>query len=953
MAKSQFFKKNHLIGIKNKLIKEMNKESIEKNLATSGFKKIIDSADFYFKKAQEALQNWLDLELGDQMKEDLIRLSSDYTQFMEIASSEPEIEKIKDLLFEIVSYCDEKANGKKKYNKYDDTRVLAKAGVRMNDWISALIKLKFKHSEINGRSIVNALYYLFEPQHNCIILSENHRKMVSENLLKKEYVPDNFIADLKTHFEEYNLTVQNQDNYTYLLSMLIYALRNEWLDEVIGLMASDGTGWQEDELVLGPNFEGLIVWNSKKPSGGDKTLKFLRDLIKDGQSFPLYYSSRGSVLYKANIIDFATDQKELDSKEWPFSKIKQYSAHFGDYQDNSKTAKIIFFADSLIKLNPIPVNQFKFFGGFSAPTQDNLSPIKDLAGEEKEIETEVTEPLIQRKMNTPLNQILYGPPGTGKTYNSINHALTVIGKTDLKRIEELEISCDKDKAKEFFDDLEMEGEFNDGRKFLRAIFDFYIQKRQIVFTTFHQSMSYEDFIEGIKPLEPKEEGGNVNYKVIDGIFKRIAKEANNNLEIVVLKKEKGIKEYKMPFEQAFSKLHENIKESLLEDPIEEENNKIKGLKVSLDSSHFCLTGIVGNSIRMMTRTGNEQNTMTKETLRSIYEKPDKLDEIITGGMKTYYKALSNLMLTWKVDSKLIEKTESNNYVLIIDEINRGNVSAIFGELITLIEPDKRQGNPEALEVTLPYSKEPFSVAKNLYIIGTMNTADRSVEALDTALRRRFTFVEMMPKAELLSPIQTLRRYWLKRIGEYFGNISVYMNEEKYLHKLLGINIIDPKQYTDYGNRKNSLLTLEEMDKALNGAIDFKNGINLQTVLETINKRIEILLDRDHLIGHSYFMNVYSLEELKETFAKNIIPLLQEYFYGDYGKIALVLGEGFCKADKIKVDDNLFAKVEEYTVNGYSDKKNFKLVSIDNNFLIKEAIDKLLNKKPVKTTSEVE
>ncbi|MBU2060883.1 MAG: AAA family ATPase, partial [Bacteroidetes bacterium] len=174
-----------------------------------------------------------------------------------------------------------------------------------------------------------------------------------------------------------------------------------------------------------------------------------------------------------------------------------------------------------------------------------------------------------------------------------------------------------------------------------------------------------------------------------------------------------------------------------------------------------------------------------------------------------------------------EADPTNNYAIFIDEINRGNVSAIFGELITLIEDDKRLGATNELRVKLPYSKREFGVPSNLYIIGTMNTADRSVEALDTALRRRFSFTEMMPKPELLQDIQF-------------------------------------------------------------------DGFNLREVLETINDRIEILLDRDHAIGHSYFLKVESgnVESLKSVFKNSIFPLLQEYFYHDYEKIALILGSGF-------------------------------------------------------------
>jgi 5-methylcytosine-specific restriction endonuclease McrBC GTP-binding regulatory subunit McrB len=172
---------------------------------------------------------------------------------------------------------------------------------------------------------------------------------------------------------------------------------------------------------------------------------------------------------------------------------------------------------------------------------------------------------------------------------------------------------------------------------------------------------------------------------------------------------------------------------------------------------------------------------------------------------------------------------NNNYAIFIDEINRGNVSAIFGELITLIEADKRIGTANEIKVKLPYSKSDFGVPSNLSIIGTMNTADRSVEALDTALRRRFSFIEIMPKPSLLSNIKF-------------------------------------KEFT------------------------------LEDVLITINERIEVLLDRDHTIGHSYFIKLESgdIEGLKLVFLNNIIPLLQEYFYHNYEKIALILGEGFVK-----------------------------------------------------------
>lgn len=198
--------------------------------------------------------------------------------------------------------------------------------------------------------------------------------------------------------------------------------------------------------------------------------------------------------------------------------------------------------------------------------------------------------------------------------------------------------------------------------------------------------------------------------------------------------------------------------------------------------------------------------------------------------------------------------------MIIDEINRGNVSHIFGELITLIEEDKRLGNDEEIKVTLPYSKDPFGVPSNLYIIGTMNTADRSIEALDTALRRRFVFEEMPPKYELTELQQIL-----------------------------------------YGH------TAAE-------------------ILEKINTRIEKLLDRDHLIGHAYFINKDETT-LIESFYKNIIPLLQEYFFGDYGKIGLVLGAGFVEAVENK---SVLASFPSVDYSQFEERESYKIIEYKNN-----------------------
>jgi 5-methylcytosine-specific restriction protein B len=201
---------------------------------------------------------------------------------------------------------------------------------------------------------------------------------------------------------------------------------------------------------------------------------------------------------------------------------------------------------------------------------------------------------------------------------------------------------------------------------------------------------------------------------------------------------------------------------------------------------------------------------------------------------------------------------ADRYAIFIDEINRGNVASIFGELITLIEPNKRMGEEDEVTVLLPYSKTEFRVPSNLDIYGTMNTADRSVEALDTALRRRFTFKEVGPNPDLME----------------------------------------------------------------NKTID---GINLTQLLHTINGRVEHLLDRDHCIGHSYFYNLKDggeLDDLRTVFARNILPLLQEYFYGDLGKVGLVLGKAFVEA-KAK-EEVKFADFDHEDRDLLEDKEVFRL-----------------------------
>ena len=395
----------------------------------------------------------------------------------------------------------------------------------------------------------------------------------------------------------------------------------------------------------------------------------------------------------------------------------------------------------------------------------------------------------------PLNQILFGAPGTGKTYHTKKMAVEIInGKKE------------EDRKRE-----EINKEYEE-----------LIEAGQIVFTTFHQSLSYEDFIEGIKP---ETIDGNVTYEVKDGIFKSICKNAFSK-EIT-----------SDNFEVVYQKLLDEIDNSV--------DNKLV-LETLVHAKEFTIYKNSKNNIRFHSNTEKAyEAVIKKEVLEHYLKTGEALD------WAPYTKSVANYIIE-KYNYIQNEAIEPKNHVLIIDEINRGNVSAIFGELITLLEEDKRKGNPEHTEVKLPYSGKDFSVPNNVYIIGTMNTADRSVEALDTALRRRFSFVEMQPDPEILS-------------------------DEKY------------EKYKD---------------------------VDLSKLLETINQRIEVLIDKDHQIGHSYFIGIQDLEDLRRTFKDKIIPLLEEYFYGDFGKIGLVLGGEF-----IKLAENQVAFPKNFTYeNDFSEDK---------------------------------
>lgn len=441
------------------------------------------------------------------------------------------------------------------------------------------------------------------------------------------------------------------------------------------------------------------------------------------------------------------------------------------------------------------------------------------------------------KMSNPsLNQILYGPPGTGKTYSSIDKALEIL---------------------QHFGEIDS---VPNERKDKKTLFDKYCkgEDRQIEFVTFHQSFSYEEFVEGIKPkfINSNEgaESSKMEYEIKSGIFKQICKKALRNLEDsqkdeAELKEENKVDNLFEAFIKHIQNEQENGGEYILKQNAEKDKN---WLVVLLDSGNYKVIKIFSHSGYLekypVFLNGDKIKTYYRDfKTNNSFKVPSQENRMGYIDTHRFYTAFFNKMQEFEINeqkqnnqNEIELDNELKPYILIIDEINRGNISKILGELITLIEPSKRIGGDEELRVTLPYSNESFGVPSNLYIIGTMNTADRSIALLDTALRRRFEFVEMMPDCE---------------------------------HKEISTDC---------------------------------ESVNLRKLLKAMNERIEFLLDREHTIGHSFFINVNSLSELQQVFKNKIIPLLQEYFYDDYAKIDAVLnGNGMIKLKKDSTLEKLF------------------------------------------------
>ena len=459
------------------------------------------------------------------------------------------------------------------------------------------------------------------------------------------------------------------------------------------------------------------------------------------------------------------------------------------------------------------------------------------------------------------NTILCGPPGTGKTYKTTIYAVAIIEEKDRKEIEE-EARADYDSVKRRYEEYKEQG--------------------LIAFTTFHQSYGYEEFIEGIRPvldtdsdLDATDANTELKYELRPGVFKEFCERAGRP----VVKEQEG--DYELNMNPVVWKVslegtgdNETRRECLANDhirigwdeygsEINEKTDYYNGGQTILnafinkmrigDVVLSCYSKYETDAIGVITGDYEWVDTF------AVYKRVRKVKWLVKN-IRENIRHINNdagmvepTVYRMKINANdamdIVEKHSSRdkierpkNHVFIIDEINRGNISKIFGELITLIEPTKRLGEKEEAKAKLPYSGSEFGVPSNVYILGTMNTADRSIALMDTALRRRFSFEEMMPDADVL---RTIGADKIESAGQV---------------------------------------------------------LDVAKMLEVINQRIEYLYDREHTIGHAFFTGLKddpSIERLASIFEKSVIPLLQEYFYEDYEKIQLILGDDGKRKDEEK------------------------------------------------------
>lgn len=807
-ANEQTLKINHPI-----LIPE-----IQKAIESDAIRELINMKEFRFQKGSDKLiefenYNKLGKEEISNLLTQFVESELTFTNFIKTLDKESNQYEFLKLFGELVSYCDLHAANKELYNKYSDNRTLAKAGVRMNDWLDKLLNYKIADNDLNKltASIKNAILYLKDPNEGLTMLSEKHREKFSLNLLNKKYQTSTIVEDVFSFFAPYEIEVLNDKNRTTVYCSILYT-------------KNVGDLWRKDDQ---PEIEKESTIRMKTKNMNIPLNQIFYGPPGTGKTYNISAEAE-------KIINSGNTSPALTRKE-KFDRICESVRNISGLE---------------IKANSLYRNEraiLWMYGYLLQPPHNETNSLKNSEA------------------------IANGMDPSPSSWAQYSQYLTQFG---------------------FVDDWRKSTEVNLNERGLELKNDFvdYLNENNLTFEHLKNwNEDPPDFVKRAYFRAISEFNKNDFTNQMKAIYCILNLALNNLLRTEVEYKKKdrvdreeasvyidiedGNKDIKWIGQIGRSLRGLGILDNYIEDATGKKTYHLSSLGIELidkiiENWENKYQELFGDYL-------NYENAVEHGRIKFItFHQSYSYEEFIEGirpNMDSDELTYSLVDGVFKEISENAKKYPEHKYVIIIDEINRGNISKIFGELITLIEQSKRlftNNNEHPKQVILPYSKKPFGVPKNLYILGTMNTADKSIALLDSALRRRFSFTEMLPNSKVVDQ-----------------NISI-------------------------------------------------ENIDVKELFETINSRIEFLIDNDHTIGHSYFLKLkdnQSIKGLALLFKNEIIPLLTEYFYGDFEKIQLVLGEN--KDWKHKDSNRFFIKKSsqqkilfgrDEAVEGYDEKEVFEL-----------------------------